>query len=87
MLSQLIAATNGRFFSCVFVKADGTLRTMTCRTGVRKHLRGGVSTLNPDKYFTVYDVQAKGYRAINKDTIVALRMNGIECAVANMDSL
>jgi hypothetical protein len=82
LLSSIIAASNGTFFTVSFVKKDGTLRTMNCRSGVRKHTKGGASTLDSDKFFTVYDVQKQGYRAINKDTIVSVRVKGVEAVAA-----
>lgn len=70
------AASGGKFFSVVFVKKDGSVREMTCRLGVVKHLRGGERTL-PKDYIVAFDVNAdeKGaYRAINPDTV--LKVNG-----------
>jgi len=43
------------------------------RLGVTKHLKGGLSTLNPLEYITVYDLQSKGYRAINRSTIIDVK--------------
>ena len=38
---RIIKATNGLFFSVTFTKrTTGKLRTMTCRTGVHKFLKG-----------------------------------------------
>ena len=65
--------TNGKIVSVTFLKKDGTIRVMNCRLGVTKHLKGGSSTLDPTKYITVYDLQAKGYRAIAKDQILAIK--------------
>ena len=64
--------SNGKFLTVTFRKKDGTIRVMNCRLGVTKYLKGGSSTLNPDKYITVYDLQSKGYRAISKDDILAI---------------
>lgn len=52
-----------------FRKKDGSLRTLNGRMDVVKHLKGGKSTLDSDKYITIFDMQAGGYRAINVDTI------------------
>ena len=76
-LQSVLQATKGKFFTVVFIKKDGTTRTMNCRLGVTKHLKGGLSTLNPDQYLTVYDVQAEGYRAVNLSTIVSITCGGI----------
>lgn len=75
-LASIVAASNGRFVSVVFVKKDGTQRAMLCRLGVTKHLKGGESTLDADKYLTVFDVQKEAYRAINRDTIVSVKLAG-----------
>ena len=70
---EKIMSSNGKIFSVTFIKQDGSERVMTCRLGVTKHLKGGKSTLNADQYITVYDMHAKGYRAINKSTIKSVR--------------
>lgn len=75
-LSGELLATNGKFVTVTFVKKDGTLRKMNCRTGVTKHLKGGESTLDAEQYVTVYDVAKAAYRAINRDTIIDI--SGVE---------
>jgi len=48
-LSQDIDRTNGKFFTIKFIKKDGTLRKMTCRTGVSKGVTGkGLARLSYD---------------------------------------
>ncbi len=76
-LDDIIADSRGRFITVLFIKKDGSLRKMTCRTGVTRHLKGGQSTLDPTKYLTVYDVEAAGYRAINRQTIVSVTADGV----------
>ena len=69
-LRTLVEATNGLFFSVVFIKKDGTERKMTCRNGVVKHLKGGVSTTSHcDWLITVFDAQKNAYRNINLATL------------------
>ena len=65
--------TNGKIVSVTFTKKDGTIRVMNCRLGVTKYLKGGLSTLDPAKYITVYDLKSEGYRAIAKDQILAIK--------------
>ena len=77
-LDDLLLASNGRWVTVVFTKKDGTLRTLNGRLGVKKHLKGGVSTLDPAEYVTIYDVAAKGYRAINRKTIKQVKCEGLE---------
>lgn len=71
-LADRLRNTTG-FVTVTFLKKDGTVRKMNCRMGVTKHLKGGESTLNPDQYVTVYDMQKAAYRAINCDTIIDIR--------------
>lgn len=75
-LASIVAASNGRFVSVTFIKKDGTERSMLCRLGVTKYLKGGESKLNADQYLTVFDVQKEAYRAINKDTILSVKLAG-----------
>jgi hypothetical protein len=75
-LASIVAESNGRFVSVVFVKKDGTERTMLCRLGVTKYLKGGTSKLDADKYLTVFDVKKEEYRAINRETILSVKLAG-----------
>lgn len=75
MLDELILSSAGRFVTVVFEKKDGSLRTLTGRMGVTKWLKGGKSTLDADQFITIYDVVNKGYRAINRDTIMSVTIN------------
>lgn len=74
--AELLAASGGRFVTVTFVTKDGSTRVMNCRLGVTKALKGGVSTLNAEKYITVYDMQKKAYRAVNRDTILSISVAG-----------
>ena len=75
-LDQLILDSDGRFVTVEFVKKDGTVRTLTGRMGVKKHLKGGVSTLDPNQYITIFDVRKLAYRAVNRSTILSVSING-----------
>ena len=70
----------GNFFRACFVKKDGTIREMTARFGVKKHLKGGELGYNPEalNYIIVFDVEKEAYRTINLDKLVYLRYNGKE---------
>lgn len=80
MLDQIIEQSNGRFFSVVFIKKDGTERHMVARLGVTKHLKGGQCTLDKSRYIVAYDVENGGYRSINRDTIISCKLDGVEYA-------
>lgn len=70
----------GCIFNAEFIKKDGTLRSMTCRTGVKKYVTGGGMRYKPlDRgYLSVYDIQAKGYRLINLDTLRSVTLGGVK---------
>lgn len=72
-LANKILSSNGKIMTIKFIKKDGSLRVMNCRLGVTKHLKGGISTLDPNKFITVYDLKSEGYRAINKESILDVK--------------
>lgn len=74
-VSQTInkVGANGRVFGVKFVKKDGTDRTMNCRLGVKKHLKGGSNTTSHiNKYLTVYSINDKNYRNVNMETVTSV---------------
>lgn len=75
-LDSIIDGTNGRIFSVVFIKKDGTQRRMVARLGVTKYLKGGNATLDRNQYIIAFDMVKKAYRAINRDTIVSVEAMG-----------
>jgi hypothetical protein len=69
----------GEFFTVAFIKrTTGEERVMNCRTGVKKHLKGGSAAYNfkEKNLLSVYDVQAEGYRCIPVDAVTRLTING-----------
>lgn len=59
-----------------FVKKNGEKRTMNCRLGVTKHLRGGNSTTaHYDNLLTVYDLKINSYRTVNIETLERLTVD------------
>ena len=77
---DIINSSKGKFFSAVFIKKDGTLRTMNCRLGVKKYLKGGELRFSPSKkgLVVVFDRDKKEYRMININTTQSLKVNGKE---------
>lgn len=75
-VEQIIRGTKGKFFSAIFIKKDGTLRTMNCRLGVKKYLKGGTLKFNPSNkgLVVVCDMIKKDYRMININTIQSLKI-------------
>ena len=77
-LSKVIECSEGRFFTVEFVKKDGSTRILNGRLGVEKYLKGGDCTIDRTKFVIVYDVQSKGYRAVNRETILSVRIDGVK---------
>jgi hypothetical protein len=77
-LASLIDQSNGKMITVSFIKKDGSTRILNGRLGVTKYIKGSSLNKKSNEYITVYDVQNKGYRSVNRDTIVAVRCNGIE---------
>ena len=80
LFQSVLDSTRGRFFGVTFVKADGTLRNMTCRTGVSKHTSGRGLKYNARERgnVIVWDTSVKGYRTIKLDRLISLRFGGKE---------
>ena len=62
----------GKFVGVTFRKIDGSVRKMSCRVK---------STDPTKKYLTVYDTNARGFRRVNLDCILSVRLNGIDLKV------
>ena len=77
---SLIKDNKDTIFSAVFLKKSGEIRRMTCRLGVKKHLKGGKLSFNPleRNLLVVFDMQKEGYRMINLDTLMSINMKGVE---------
>ena len=73
------ATNDGKIFSVTFVKKDGSIRFMVCRSGVKKYRKTGVDLVkrvfNPD-LITVFDMQAKEYRSFHQESVLALKTKG-----------
>ena len=79
LLKTMIKNTNGKFFTCFFVKKDGTLRKMTARVGVKKGLtNSGFVREEKENLVCVYDIAAKGYRTINLDTLKSFKCGDVQ---------
>jgi len=79
---ELIYLTNGKIFNSTFIKKDGTIRSLTGRLKVVKHLKENAKPqpFNPAEYNLqcVFDMKAKGYRMINLNTLTNLSINNIK---------
>ena len=78
----IMLRSNGHIFSCVFTKKDGAQRTIVARLGVQSHLHGGESTTkDKPSLVTVYDMNNRGYRNININTVSELKVQGTQYTV------
>ncbi|MBG23714.1 MAG: hypothetical protein CMF22_10360 [Idiomarinaceae bacterium] len=81
-IRRIIEQADGRFFTATFVKKDGSVRKMNCRTGVMKYVKGtGRPTHNIGNLVAVYDVKVKGYRFINLKTLSKIKIDGMTITV------
>ena len=76
-IHQVILNTKGKFFTTTFIKKDGSVRTMTARTGVHKGVNGKGLKFNPtDKdLVVVYEMNKDGHRMINLNTVTQITFN------------
>lgn len=78
VLASMIDNSNGKMVTVTFIKQDGSTRVLNGRLGVKKYLKGDKPNGFANEYISIYDVQNKGYRSVNRNTIIGLRMQGIE---------
>jgi hypothetical protein len=75
----MVKQSMGRFFTIVFTKrTTGEKRTMTCRTGVHKHLKGGARAYDPEKLglMIVWEPRSAEYRSIPTDAVEKIKYAG-----------
>jgi hypothetical protein len=77
MIKQFINEASNKFITVTFVKKDGAVRKINGRMNVKKYLRGGSTTVDRNKFLILYSVQDKGYRAVNKDSILSVAIDGV----------
>lgn len=76
-LTKLVSG--GQIFAIEFIKrSTGELRSMQCRTGVKKHLKGGTKAYTPKDHnlLCVYDLAAKGYRSVPVENVLSMTVSG-----------
>ncbi len=76
-LSALVS--DGRVFGVEFIKrSTGELRKISCRIGVKKHLKGGAKAYSSQekRLLTVFDMSANGYRSIPVEGIRCVSVGG-----------
>lgn len=77
MIKQFINEASNKFMTVTFMKKDKTVRTINGRLNVKKYLRGGKATVDTDKFLVLYSIADQGYRAVNKDSILSIAVDGV----------
>ena len=80
-LKAMIKSTKGRFFSCTFIKKDGSKRVMNARIGCHKGVKGVGRKFSTPNLVTVFDAKAKEYRMINVDTMLTFNCGNFSWSV------
>ncbi len=86
LVKTLVSNSKGRIFTVTALRKspkkmeDGTTEefmTMTCRTGVKKHLKGGESTIkHKEDLISVCLTNGKGYRCFSAFNVLSLNIDG-----------
>lgn len=78
-MRSILDSTNGKVFSVHFVKKDGSYREMVCRNQVKKGTVGGVAGhAHIPHLYTVYDMQAQGFRCVNLTTVKKIKCGSLQ---------
>ncbi|CAM0028360.1 hypothetical protein VPHD529_0018 [Vibrio phage D529] len=71
-----------------FIEEVDNFMTLTCRTGVKKELRGGKSTISHcDDLISVNLTNGKGYRCFSAFNVLELRASGTVISFKEVDVL
>lgn len=85
-INRLIDNSNGKIMTVTFVKQDGTMRDLNGRIKVTKHLKNTgehTNTVDRSKYIVMYDLKKKGYRSVNRETILSVKIDGVKIVTGN----
>ena len=70
-LKAMIKSSNGRFFSCVTLKSDGSYRKWVARTGVKKGVKGVGRKNTKENLVTVFDMQINQFRTLDANKLLS----------------
>jgi len=82
-----LLGSEGKIFRVEVVKrTTGEVRVMVARLGVSKGVKGVGLAFDPlaKGLLTVYDMEKKGFRMVNLDSVMLLRLAGEEYEVTNV---
>ena len=75
---ELIRKSKGKYFGVSFYKKNGELRAMSARLGVKKGVNGKGQKYNPADFGLLTAYSKDGFRMINLNTLVSLKVEGEE---------
>lgn len=77
---DMMYSTSGRIFSATFRKSNGEVRNLVGRVGVRKGVTGvGMRYVPKERgLMTIFDMQKDAFRMINTNTLMSLKIDGVE---------
>lgn len=78
--AKLLVNSDGKFFTAKFIKrTTGEARTMNCRTGVKKHLKGGAAAYNfsEKSLLSVWESASGEYRSIPLDRLLEVTLDDV----------
>ena len=72
--------SNGKYFTCTFIKQDGELRKLMGRCGVWKFTNGVGLNYKPSDYHNiiVWEVRKQQYRTIKTDELLTFKQGSIQ---------
>lgn len=74
--AELINNSKGRIFTATFIKKNGEERVMNCRKGVQKGVKGtGKNSTESLGMINVYDMQERGFKKLNLQEVISLKIN------------
>lgn len=79
-LKKAIKKTNSTLFTVRFIKADGTERTMYCKTGVKRFLskkHNKKVVKSNDNLVRVFDAESKGYKSFKLDSVLEFKCKNV----------
>lgn len=69
-------ATDGKFFTIIFEKKDGTIRKLNGRTGVVSYLKGTGTNKRPSRIRVVWDRPNLNYKSFDINRLIEVRAHG-----------
>ena len=86
LVDAFLSIIGGGFFTVTFLKKDNTTRVMRCRKGVKKHLKGGESTIKKHTHLVpVYDIATEQYRCFDKTKVIEIKGAGCRVMTSSVE--